>query len=275
MLHHSSRRDFLKRSMLGAAAASSAGLNAHGALAERTTARQMAKRLGQIRLPEAAAAVQGVAVAGEQRFGTNNSAGAGLIHRYDSQWKLIETRQIRVESVDHIGAISHHDGSLWAGWLSTKEPRRSIVTEIRTKDLAVIRQFDITADVTWIDPVCFDGRHVWVGDLSDLGLHRYQINGSRLVRDAILRYPPEMHFSQGLQVRGDKLYSMHTFGGSDGLFEFTLSEIRTDGITLPVRVWPIAESIMHLEGFDFVAGRPDEIWHAQGSQVDHWQLVGM
>jgi len=268
------RRKFLERSILGTAAAGSACLDARSTLAARNTSRQVA-RLGRIRLPAGAEAVQGIAIAGEQRFGTNNAAGAGLIHRYDSNWKLIETRQIRVEGVDHIGSISRHGGSLWAGWLSTTEPRRSVVTEIRTKDLAVVRQFDITADVTWIDPVCFDGQNVWVGDLSDLGLHRYRINGARLTRDAILRYPQEMHFSQGLQVRGDKLYSMHTFGSSDGLFEFPLAEIHSDEVTLPTRVWPIAESTMHLEGFDFVPDRPDEIWHAQGSQVDHWQLVGL
>jgi hypothetical protein len=32
---------------------------------------------------------------------------------------------------------------------------------------------------------------------------------------------------------------------------------------------------MHLEGFDFVPGSADQIWHAQGQQVDRWQLDGL
>jgi hypothetical protein len=111
-----------------------------------------------------------------------------------------------------------------------------------------------------------------VGDLSDLGIHRYRIDGDRLVRDGVLRYPKVMHFSQGVRVVGDKLYSVHTFGTMDGLFEFRLPEKLTEEVQQPVRVWRLAESVMHLEGFDFVPGSTNEIWHAQGRQVDRVRL---
>ena len=63
--------------------------------------------------------------------------------------------------------------------------------------------WDITEDVTWIDPVCFDGRFLWVGDLSDLGLHRYRFEDDRIVRDGVLRYPKALHFSQGIRIAGN------------------------------------------------------------------------
>ena len=150
-----------------------------------------------------------------------------------------------------------------------------MITEIRVVDLKITRQFEITQDVTWIDPVCFDGKHVWVGDLSDLGIHRYEIKGDKLVRDAIFRYPKAMHFSQGLVIHAKRLYSIHTFGEMDGLYEFDLDKLVTDKENQPRRSWAIAESTMHLEGFDFVPGSADQIWHAQGQQVDRWQLDGL
>ena len=49
----------------------------------------------------------------------------------------------------------------------------------------------------------------------------------------------------------------------------------TDAVNRPTRVWPIRESRMHLEGFAFVPGRPNQIWHAQGEQVDRYELEGL
>lgn len=214
-----------------------------------------------------------MAVSPQYYFAASNRDGAGLIHRYDHRWKYLETKALRVEGVDHIGAISHHKGSLWAGWLSTKKPRRSIITEIRAKDLKIVRQFEITEDVTWIDPVCFDGESLWIGDLSDLGIHRYKIDGDRLARIAVYRYPKALHFSQGLQVRDGWLYSIHTFGNRDGLFAFHIADLQADAENEPRHIWPIAESATHLEGFAFAPDKPNQIWHAQGSQVDRWELL--
>lgn len=30
---------------------------------------------------------------------------------------------------------------------------------------------------------------------------------------------------------------------------------------------------MHLGGFDFIPGKPHQIWHAQGKQVDRYELA--
>ena len=75
-----------------------------------------------------------------------------------------------------------------------------------------------------------------------------------------------------IRVRNECLYSIHTFGTMDGLYEFPIAALRTEAINQPLRFWPIAESTMHLEGFDFVPDKEDEIWHAQGSQIDRWKL---
>ena len=72
-----------------------------------------------------------------------------------------------------MGAIDYHDGHIWAGFLNhglingKHDPKlnRSVIAKIRAKDLKVIKTWDITDDVKWIDPVCFDGQHLWVGDL--------------------------------------------------------------------------------------------------------------
>ena len=226
-------------------------------------------------LPEGKQAVQGLAVGSKHCFAATNGGGKGLLHRFTHEWKYLSSTSIPVEGVDHIGAISHHGESIWGGWLTSKGTRKSVVTELRARDLKIIRQFDITGDVTWIDPVYFDGTHVWVGDLSDLGIHRYEIKEDKLVRDAIFRYPKAMHFSQGLVIRDKRLYTIHTFGEMDGLYEFELEKLTTEKENKPQRRWPIAESTMHLEGFDFVPGTRDQVWHSQGQQVDRWQLDGL
>ena len=140
-----------------------------------------------------------------------------------------------------------------------------------------IRSLGLVGLARRIDPVCMDGKHLWVGDLSDLGIHRYRFDGDQLVRDGIFRYPKAMHFSQGIRVVGQRLYTIHTFGDMDGLFEFDLPDEPTGDVQQPTRVWKIAETQMHLEGFDFVPGKRNQVWHAQGKQVDRYELaeIGM
>jgi hypothetical protein len=224
------------------------------------------------------AATQGLALAKKHYFTSTSSS----IFRYDTHWKLLEEKKIRIDGVNHLGAIDYHDGFIWAGLLQGPEngkhdPKldRSIIAKIRDSDLKVVKTWDISKDVTWIDPVCFDGQYLWVGDLSDLGIHRYKIDGERLVRDGILRYPKPMHFSQGIRVVGKKLYTIHTFGDMEGLFEFDLPDRLTNDTLRPTRVWPIVESHSHLEGFDFIPGHPSQIWHAQGVQVDRYELSNL
>ena len=220
-------------------------------------------------------AQQGLALSAEHCFSSTSKA----IYRYDRNWKLEQEKAIRIEGVNHVGAIHYHDGFIWAGLLHGPEngmhdPKlnRSIIAKIRASDLQIIQTWDITSDVTWIDPVCWDGKHLWVGDMSDLGIHRYQIKGDKMVRDGIFRYPKAMSFSQGLRIRNGKLYSIHTFGSMDGLYEFNLPKTLSETEQQPTRVWEIAENRTHLEGFDFVPGKPMQIWHSQGRQVDRYQL---
>ena len=233
-----------------------------------------AELLEELRLDDGSAG-QGVACSAEHYFASNSRS----ICRFDPEWNLLEEKPIRIDGVNHLGALDYHDGFLWVGLLNGPEGGkydeandRAVVAKIRAKDLAVVQTWDITDDLTWIDPVCFDGEQLWIGDLRDLGIHRYRIDGDRLVRTGTLRYPKPMHFSQGIRVVGHRLYSIHTFGAMKGLFEFELPDELSEAVQQPLRVWRIQESTMHLEGFDFVPGRPDEIWHAQGAQVDRYRL---
>lgn len=242
---------------------------------QRPGLKRPTSRLVEQRALKQGAANQGMALTEKHYF----TSTAGSIFRFDTDWKLLEEKPIRIEGVNHLGAIDYHDGFVWAGLLHGPEGGKhdptlncSIIAKIRASDLTVIKTWDITADVTWIDPVCFDGKRLWVGDLSDLGIHCYRFDGDQIVRDGVLRYPKAMHFSQGIRVVGGKLYSIHTFGSLDGLFEFAIPEKLTDAVQQPNRVWEIAESQMHLEGFDFVPGQPNQIWHAQGKQVDLYEL---
>ena len=228
---------------------------------------------------KAGAATQGLAIGKQFFYGAN----ATTLCRFDKKWKLIEQKTITVKGVNHLGAIHYRDGFLWGGFLnhavvdgkSDPTQNRSIIAKIRAKDFKVMQTWNITKDVKWIDPVCFDGTHLWVGDLSDLGLHRYRFAEDKLTRDGILRYPKPMHFSQGIRVVGNKLYTIHTFGNMDGLFEFDIPKKLTDTIQQPTRVWPIQETKMHLEGFAFVPGKANQLWHAQGKQVDLYELKGL
>jgi len=221
---------------------------------------------------------QGVALSEKHYFTSNGKT----ICRFDPEWKLLEVKTIELEGVNHLGAIDYHDGYLWGGFLHGPEggkhdPKlnRAVIAKIRARDLAIVQTWDITADVTWIDPVCFDGGHLWVGDMSDLGIHRYRISSGELVRDGIFRYPKAMSFSQGVRIVGRKLYTIHTFGEMDGLFEFDIPQKLTEAVQQPTRVWDIQETLMHLEGFDFVPGQGNQIWHAQGGQVDRYVLEGL
>jgi len=224
---------------------------------------------------------QGVALADQWYFGATSRS----ICRFTTDWELVETKPVSLPGVNHLGAIDYHDGYIWGGFLhgpvgdgSDYDPAddRAIIAKIRAKDLRVMGMWDITDDVTWIDPVYFDGEHLWVGDASDLGIHRYHFDkqGS-LVRDGIFRYQEELHFSQGIRIVGDKLYSIHCFGSMKGLYEFQIPEQLTEQINYPTRVWNVEASGAHLEGFDFIPGQPDQIWHAQFDHVDRWKLEGL
>ena len=173
-----------------------------------------------------------------------------------------------------------HEGVIWAGFLNGPENgkydpelNKAVVAKIDAKSLDVVDSWDITVDVDWIDPVCFDGEYLWVGDLSDLGIHRYRFEEGKIVRAGVFRYPGDMHFSQGIRVVGNRLYSIHTFGSMDGLFEFVIPDELSENIVKPVKVWRIPEDYSHAEGFDFVPGKHDEIWHAQYKHIDRIKLT--
>ena len=210
-------------------------------------------------------------------------ATATTLYRFDTKWQLIDSREITIEGANHMGAIDYHKPFIWAGFLNHGKTdgkydaslNRSIIAKIDADKLEVVQTWDITADCTWIDPVCFDGTYLWVGEMHNLGIHRYRLAEGELQPAGVLRYPPEMSFSQGVRVRGKKLYTTHTFGSMDGLFEFDIPDKLTDDVVQPVRVWPIPETVTHLEGFDFIPGTKDEIWHAQNTQVDRYRLDGV
>jgi len=245
------------------------------ATATETVTRENSRLVEQHALVEGAA-TQGLALAEDAYYGATEKS----ICRFDTDWNFLQEKSIRVEGVNHLGAIDYHDGYLWGGFLNhgltdgkyDRRLNRAIIAKIRAKDLEIIKTWDITADVKWIDPVCFDGRYLWVGDMSDLGIHRYKLVHGELIRDGIFRYPQAMSFSQGIRIVGNKLYTIHTFGTMDGLFEFDIPEHLSDTINCPKRVWKIQETKSHLEGFDFIPGQPRQIWHAQGKQVDRYEL---
>ena len=247
--------------------------------ASNPPARQVSVLLEQRPLVDGRAQ-QGLALSDEANFSSTHNT----LYRFDTKWNLVKSRPIHIEGVNHLGAIHYHDGFIWAGFLNhgrtaddeyDPTQNRSIIARIDAETLEVVATWDITEDCTWIDPVCFDGTHLWVGEMHNLGIHRYRLVDGKLVRDGVLRYPPEMSFSQGVRIRGNKLYTIHTFGSMDGLFEFELPSCLTAEVQRPTRVRPIQETVMHLEGFDFVPGTKNQIWHAQGSQVDRYRLDGL
>jgi len=117
-------------------------------------------------------ASQGLALTEDQHFTSNSRT----ICRFESNWKLLQEKTIEIDGVNDIGAIDVQDGFIWTGLLHGPEngkhdPKldRSIIAKIRATDLETIQTWDISKELTWLDPVCFDGTHLWVGDLSDLG----------------------------------------------------------------------------------------------------------
>ncbi|MFL2865897.1 MAG: glycerophosphodiester phosphodiesterase [Pirellulaceae bacterium] len=220
-------------------------------------------------------ATQGLASSEKHFFASN----AGSIVRYSRQWKFIEEKKIRLPGVNHIGAIDCHHGFLWAGFLNGPENgefdaanNKALVAKIDAATLEVVGTWDLTSKLNWIDPVCYDGTHLWVGDLSDLGIHRYMFKGEHLVHTGTLRYPAEMHFSQGIRIKDNRLFSIHTFGTMDGLFEFNIPKQLPTTPVSPVKVWRIPELFSHAEGFTFVPGTDDQIWHAQYRYVERIRL---
>ncbi len=223
-------------------------------------------------------ATQGLALT-KDRYYTSTSRA---LYMFDPEWNLLQEKMVQIEGVNHVGAIHYHAGFIWAGLLNgpendVYEPHldRSIIAKIRANDLEVVQTWDITKDLTWIDPVCYDGLYLWVGDLRDLGIHRYRLVGDQLVHSGTFRYPKAMHFSQGIRVVESKLYTIHTFGTLDGLFEFDIPDPLTETVNKPTQVWEIQETRMHLEGFDFLPESPNQIWHAQGTQIDRYRLKGL
>ena len=219
----------------------------------------------------AGVASQGLALSTDYYYG----ATATALFQFDTNWNFIQSRPISVPGADHMGAIHYAtaDNHIWAGFLDSTGSGTCVVARIDPLTLTVVQSWDITGPVGWIDPVFFDGTHVWVGDMSSLGIHRFRLEAGQLVHDGVLRYPSSLSFSQGIRIRGNRLYSIHTFGSADGLFQFDLPAEITDTFVEPARVWPIQETLMHLEGFDFIPGTTDQIWHAQSSQVDRYQLL--
>ena len=256
------------------------GVVATGNAAETATPtvpKEQSALVEQVKLKQGEAQ-QGLALTKDHYFTSTSST----IYQFDTEWNLQTSRQIEIEGVNHLGAIHHHNGFLWVGLLHgpengkyDKKLDRSVIAKIRASDLMIVQTWDTTKDVTWIDPVCFDGESLWVGDLSDQGIHRYQLQDDQLVRIGTFRYPSQMHFSQGIRIVGSKLYTIHTFGTMDGLYEFDIPMELTEAVNQPLRVWSIQETHTHLEGFDFVPGTTDEIWHAQGKWVDRYQLNGL
>ncbi len=220
-------------------------------------------------------ASQGLAASDEHFFSSN----AGSIIRYSKDWKFIEEKKIRLPGANHIGAIDYHDGHLWAGFLNGPENGvydaandKGLIAKFNAQTLELVATWDITTKLTWIDPVCFDGTHLWVGDLRNLGIHRFRVDGDKLHHSGTLRYPKKMHFSQGIRIKGSLMYSIHTFGSMDGLFEFTIPEELSETPVTPNKVWKIPELYTHSEGFEFVPGTDNEIWHAQSSAVERIRL---
>jgi len=221
---------------------------------------------------------QGIALGDNYYYGSNNSN----ICRFDKNWNFIESVPIAVAGVNHLGAIDYHDGYIWGGFLNGPAGDCGMIAKIDASDLTIVKTWDITSDLTWIDPVCFDGEHLWVGDLSHgAAIYRYSFtDDDDLVLDGKLAYPSELSFSQGIRVVGDRLYSIHTFGSMEGLYEFMLPADLTGALNYPVRMWDInrtGSGDPHLEGFAFVPGSPNHIWQslASGNHVDFYELGGV
>jgi len=188
------------------------------------------------------------------------------LYRFHIDLNLQTSQQIEIPSADHMGAIDSSNGCIWTGFLGTRGSKTSIVARNDATILQTHRSWDISARCDWMDTVMFDGTYLWVGEFNHLGFHCHRLDEKDdLIPDGILRYPSAMSFAQGLRILGDKLYTIHAFDSMDGLFEFGISDSLTEIIQQRTRVWPIQENVLHLEGFEFIAGTQDEIWRAQST----------
>ena len=125
-------------------------------------------RLVETRELDGGSASQGLALSEDYYYGSTSKT----ICRFDTNWKFVNKRTIVVDGVNHVGAIHYHAGFLWAGLLhgpvGGKHDSRldgSIIAKIRSSDLEIVETWNISRDITWVDPVYFDGGHLWVGDL--------------------------------------------------------------------------------------------------------------
>ena len=221
-------------------------------------------------------ASQGIALGENYYYGSNSTS----ICRFDKNWNFIETVPIAIEGVNHLGAIDYSGGYIWGGFLNAPDGDCGIVAKIRPSDLTVVQTWDLTTEMTWIDPVCFGGEHLWVGDLSHgAAIYRYLLTGDdQLVYEGKVTYPGELSFSQGIRIVDNRLYSIHTFGSMEGLYEFILPEILTEeDFISPARTWGVQRTGGHLEGFAFLPGHPEQIWEslANGDHVDRYILGGI
>ncbi len=280
---------------------------------------------------------QGIAV--DQENGRYFGATANKITRFDTDWShpqtdamirdngnavpvLTDIQQgtattIAVPQVDHFGAIDYRDGYLWVGLLESRTAdlnsgRQSAIAKIDARTLELRQVWNLADEAIrlslpeftfrGIDPVAFDGTHLWVG--SSNGIFRFTLSGTdgdqELAAVAVVNYHPQylgepeggndaILISQGIRVVGDRLYAVFpSFAGvpfahspATGLYEFAIPR-DGDGWNssprLPTRVWHLPqENGQHLEGFDFVPGTTDEIYltYSGGRTVDRLRLAGL
>lgn len=148
--------------------------------------------LGNVKLREGHAG-QGLASGPDGYYASTVST----LYRFNHDWQLVAYFEIRVEGVNHMGAIEFHDGFVWAGFLNhgktdgKYDPKKnhSIIAKIDRETLKVVAMWDITADCTWIDLVCFDGTRLWVGEMHNLGIHCYRLVNDEVVRDVCCGIP--------------------------------------------------------------------------------------
>jgi hypothetical protein len=203
---------------------------------------------------------------------------------------------IAVPEVTHFGAIDYHAGYIWAGLLEQSGPHAAIA-KIDADTFELVQVWDLLEEAERLslpestfrstDPVNYDGTHLWVG--TGRGIYRVTVNGpngAQVFSEVVALNPhpntvgePDDEsnwpfYSQGIRAVGDRIYAIiPRFGGYPfphspitGLYEFEIPH-NLDGFinapNLPKRVWHIPQSNgHHLEGFDFVPGREDEIFLA-------------
>ncbi len=224
-----------------------------------------------------------------------------------------------IPEVTHFGAIDYHDGYLWVGLLEPvvvgdpSSGRQAAIAKIDAATFELVQVWDLLQEANrlglpgflmrGVDPVDFDGNHLWVGTSN--GIFRFTVvaepDGSqRFSEVAAFNFHPQhvgepgsgqdqLLYPQGLRAVGDRLYvSFPSLGASSdtrsamaGLYEFAIPS-HLQGLTgppmLPLRIWHLPQqSGRHLEGFDFVPGREDEIYLSQsnGRLLERLRLEGL